>query len=268
MAEFLTGDRYDTPVETRPLPSEFLLLGTRWSPYFNFFAIMFRIRALALRGLLDDEAWEQSSLEIMHRMEHCGGRMHVDGLDNMRALTGPAVFVSNHMSTFETLLLPGLINPIRRCTFVVKEKLMHGPIWGPIMRARDPIAVTRTDARKDLDTVMTGGARHLSEGRSIIIFPQGTRKDVFRRGELNSLGVKLAARTGVPVVPVALKTDYWGNSPVLRGFGPVHRDRPVMVSFGPAIPVSGRGKSEHEAVLDFMESRLRSWGAAVESETE
>lgn len=268
MAEFLTGDRYDTPVETRPLPSEFLLLGTRWSPYFNFFAIMFRIRALALRGLLDDEAWEQSSLEIMHRMEHCGARMHVDGLDNMRALTGPAVFVSNHMSTFETLLLPGLINPIRRCTFVVKEKLMHGPIWGPIMRARDPIAVTRTDARKDLDTVMTGGARHLSEGRSIIIFPQGTRKDVFRRGELNSLGVKLAARTGVPVVPVALKTDYWGNSPVLRGFGPVHRDRPVMVSFGPAIPVSGRGKSEHEAVLDFMESRLRSWGAAVESETE
>jgi 1-acyl-sn-glycerol-3-phosphate acyltransferase len=267
MAEIITGDRYDTPVDVKPFASEFLLLGSRWSPYFNFFAVMFRIRAMALRGLLDDEAWEESSLEIMHRLERCGARMHIEGLDNIRKLTGPAVFVSNHMSTFETLLLPGLINPIRRCTYVVKEKLMHGPIWGPIMRARDPIAVTRTDARKDLDAVMTGGTRHLSEGRSVIIFPQGTRKDVFRRGELNSLGVKLAVRTGVPVVPVALKTDYWGNSPVFRGFGPVHRDRPVMISFGQAIEVSGRGKTEHEAVLDFMETHLRSWGAAVDSES-
>lgn len=265
MAEIITGDRYDTPTDMRPHFSEFLLLGSRWSPYFNFFAVMFRIRALALRGLLDDEAWEESSLEIMHRLERCGARMHIEGLDNIRQLAGPAVFVSNHMSTFETLLLPGLINPIRRCTFVVKEKLMHGPIWGPIMRARDPIAVTRTDARKDLDSVMQGGTRHLSEGRSVIIFPQGTRKDVFRRSELNSLGVKLASRAGVPVIPVALKTDYWGNSPVFRGFGPVHRNRPVMIAFGPAIAVSGRGKTEHEAVLDFIETSLRGWGAAVDS---
>ncbi|TFG79087.1 MAG: 1-acyl-sn-glycerol-3-phosphate acyltransferase [Spirochaetales bacterium] len=200
----------------------------------------------------------------MNRLERCGAKFHISGLDTVRRLDGPAVFVANHMSTLETMLLPGLITPFRPCTYVVKKKLMHGPIWGPIMQARDPIAVTRTDPRKDLDTVMTDGTRHLKNGRSIIIFPQGTRIEVFSRPGFNSLGTKLAARAGVPVVPVALKTDYWGNSWLFRGFGPVRRDRPIMLEFGPAIPVSGRGRSEHEACLDFIETRLRAWGAGVE----
>jgi 1-acyl-sn-glycerol-3-phosphate acyltransferase len=263
MIESIPGDHYDSPDNTRPCLREYLMLGTRWSPYTKFFGVMFRCRALALKGLYDDKAWSDSSLEVMTKLETCGARFHISGLDQVRALQGPAVFVANHMSTLETTLLPGLITPIRPCTYVVKEKLMHGLIWGPIMRSRDPIAVTRTDPRKDMDTVMTEGLRLLGSGRSIIIFPQGTRTDVFRRSGFNSLGVKLASRAGVPVLPVALKTDYWGNSPVFRGFGPVHRDRPVMLEFGAAIPVSGRGKAEHEACLDFIESRLRSWGAAV-----
>ncbi len=266
MRQCTQGDAYRTPEGVRRSFTEYLFLGTRWSPYSNFFQIMFRSRKLAVAGSYDDEAWSDSSLDVMERLERCGARFTISGLDNVRALSGPAVFVANHMSTLETNLLPGLISPIRICTFVVKEKLLHGPIWGPIMRSRHPIAVTRTDARKDLDTVMAEGARYLAEGRSIIIFPQGTRKERFLRPEFNSLGVKLAARAGVPVLPIALKTDYWGNSGLFRGFGPVRRSRPVMVEFGPAIPVSGRGKAEHEACLDFIEGRLRSWGAELVSE--
>ena len=264
MTERISGNTYDSPEDIPRCPREYLMLGTRWSPYTKFFGIMFRARALAVRGLYDDEAWADSSIDVLKGLERCGARFHISGLDNVRMLNGPAVFVANHMSTFETLILPGLINPIRLCTYVVKEKLMRGIIWGPIMCSRDPIAVTRKDPRKDLDAVMAGGATHLANGRSIIIFPQGTRKNVFVRSELNSLGVKLASRAGVPVVPVALKTDYWGNSPVFRGFGPVHRERPVMIEFGAPIPVPGRGKSEHEAALDFIEGRLRAWGAEVQ----
>ena len=67
----------------------------------------------------------------------------------------------------------------------------------------------------------------------------------------------------MPVVPVAIKTDYWGNSTILRGFGPVRRDRPVMIEFAQALTVSGRAKAEHEAIVDFIEGRLRAWGAAI-----
>jgi 1-acyl-sn-glycerol-3-phosphate acyltransferase len=167
------------------------------------------------------------------------------------------------MSTLETLALPGFICPIRKVTYVVKESLMHGFFWGPIMRSRDPITVTRKDPRADLESVLEGGLERLKKGISVIIFPQGTRHDAFDRARFNSLGVKLAARAGVPVVPVALRTDWWGNGKILRGFGRVDRKIPIMFEFGEPIKVEGRGKVEHERVLDFIESRLRAWGAKV-----
>jgi 1-acyl-sn-glycerol-3-phosphate acyltransferase len=173
------------------------------------------------------------------------------------------VFVVNHMATMGTTILQGLNCPIKPVNFAVKEKLVHGPIWGPIMRSRDPITVTRKDPRGDLEAVLTGGSERLAKGISIIIFPQGTRTEVFDRSKFNSLGIKLAAKAGVPIVPVALKTDYWSNGKLLKGFGPVHRDRTVYIEFGEPLMVEGRGKAQHEACLDFIEGRLRQWGAGV-----
>ena len=133
------------------------------------------------------------------------------------------------------------------------------------MRSRDPIVVTRRDPRADLETVLREGLARLTAGVSVIIFPQGTRTAVWKREGFNSLGVKLASKAGVPLMPIALKTDFWGSGGLFRGFGPVHRDREVHIEFGEALAVSGRGKAEHEACLDFIESRLRAWGARTAS---
>jgi 1-acyl-sn-glycerol-3-phosphate acyltransferase len=263
MTDFYPGDTYDTPELVKRAFREYLLLGSRWSPYSFFFYIILKYRAIALKGTYDYETWAESSFEQLTYLESCGAKFHVKGMDNIRKLTGPVVYVANHMSTLETLALPGFICPIQKVTYVVKEKLTKGFFWGPIMRSRDPITVTRKDPRADLESVLNGGMERLKNGISVIIFPQGTRQDHFDRAKFNSLGVKLAARAGVPVVPVALKTDWWGNSKILRGFGPVRRKLPIMFEFGEPIPVSGRGKAEHERCLEFIESRLRSWGADV-----
>jgi 1-acyl-sn-glycerol-3-phosphate acyltransferase len=39
----------------------------------------------------------------------------------------------------------------------------------------------------------------------------------------------------------------------------------VHIEFGDSLAPSGRGKAEHEICLDFIESRLRSWGAPMVS---
>lgn len=263
MTDYYPGDSYHTAEGIKRPLRDYLLLGSRWSPYSYFFDVILRYRRLALKGGYDDEKWSLSSWEIIKGLEKCGAKFHISGLDRIRALKGPAVFVGNHMSTLETVALPGIICPIKPVTYVVKEKLSKGRIWGPIMRSRDPIVVTRDDPRADLEAVLSGGADRLARGISIIIFPQGTRTAVFDRSKFNSLAVKLASKAGVPLVPVAVRTDWWGNSPLFRGFGPVRRELPIHIEFGEAIHVEGRGKNEHAQVLDFIESRLREWGAPI-----
>ena len=264
--DYFPGDVYATADGVRRARSEYILLGSRWSVYCHFFATILRSRALALAGRYDDEEWARSSREIITNLERCGARLLIEGMDRVRGTDGPIVFVSNHMSTLETLALQGLIVPMKPVTYVVKEKLLHGFFWGPIMRSRNPIPVSRKDPRADLEIVLKEGAARLAAGISIIIFPQGTRKEIFLRAELNSLGAKLAAKAGVHLVPVAVKTDYWGSSGIFRGFGPIRRDRQIHIEFGEPLAVSGRGKSEHDRCLDFIESRLRAWGAPIGSQ--
>ena len=184
------------PRECPQALSELFLLRSRWSVYSHFFATILRSRSLALRGLYDDEAWAQSSFEIIGNLERCGARFRIEGMDKVRAAEGPLVFVANHMSTLETLVLPGLIRPMKPVTYVVKRKLLGGFFWGPIMRSRDPIAVSRTDPRADLEVVLREGQARLAAGISVIVFPQGTRTEVWKREGFNSLGIKLAVEGG------------------------------------------------------------------------
>jgi 1-acyl-sn-glycerol-3-phosphate acyltransferase len=258
-----SGDGYSTPDKVARSISELLLLGSRWSVYSHFVLTVLKSRSLALRGVYDEEAWSASSFEIIRNLERCGARLCIEGMDKVRAIEGPVVFVANHMSTLETVALPGLICPLKSVTYVVKSKLLRGFFWGPVMRSRDPISVSRTDPRADLEVVLREGQARLAAGISVIVFPQGTRTPAWSRGSLNSLGIKLASKAGVPVVPIALKTDFWGSNGLFRGFGAVHRDREVRFEFGEAFRVTGRGKAEHERCLDFIESRLIKWGAAM-----
>jgi 1-acyl-sn-glycerol-3-phosphate acyltransferase len=261
--DFFPGDTYVTREGVPRAKSESILLGSRWSVYCHFFATILRSRALALAGQYDDEAWARSSREILTNLERCQARLHIEGMNGVRAAEGPLVFAANHVGILETVVLPGLIVPMKPVTYVVKAKLLRGFFWGPIMRSRNPIPVSRTDPRADLEIVLREGCARLAAGISVIIFPQGTREEVFNRTEFNSLGAKLAARAGVRIVPVAVKTDYWSSNGIFRGFGKVHRDRPIHMEFGQPLAVTGRGKAEHDQCLDFIESRLRAWGAPV-----
>jgi 1-acyl-sn-glycerol-3-phosphate acyltransferase len=96
---------------------------------------------------------------------------------------------------------------------------------------------------------------------SVVIFPQSTRTPDFHRESFNSLGIKLARAAGVRAIPVAIQSDFWGERGMLRGFGPVRPWRRVRIEFGEPFAVEGKGRHEHEAVVEFIESRLSQWDA-------
>jgi 1-acyl-sn-glycerol-3-phosphate acyltransferase len=259
MEPFFTGDSYDTSNERPRKILDKLLLNTRLYFVARYSSILFRNRKVAVKGLYDREAWARSSYEVFKLIEDCGGKFHISGLDNLSKRNGPVVFICNHMSTLETMIFPGIIAPLMEVTFVVKQSLIKHPVFGPVMRARKPIVVSRSNIREDLSAVMEQGTLMLLNDTSIIIFPQTTRKLEFIREEFNSLGVKLAARAGAQVIPIAIKTDFWGNGKIIKDLGKIDRKKPIHIKFGPPISVAGTGKMENQQVVEFIISNLKLW---------
>lgn len=218
---------------------------------------------MAKRGQYGDREWANSSRDIMEALEHVGVLFEVTGAENFINTGVPCVFIGNHMSTLETFVLPCIIEPYKNVTFVVKQSLIDYPVFRHVMRSRNPVVVSRSNPREDLRAVLEGGAERLNAGRSIIIFPQTTRTPVFDVAEFNTIGIKLAKKAGVPVIPIALKTDAWGNGKHLKDFGRIDPSRKVYFAFGEPLVVKGNGAGEHRQVIEFITGRLKAWGRDI-----
>lgn len=203
------------------------------------------------------------SLRTMRICEKQGAHLHFDGLDRFPRDEGPYVFACNHMSAMEVNALPGLVASRTPMTFVVKESLLRTPFFGRVLKRLNAIPVERRHPGEDLMQVLDVGSKLLEQGVSVILFPEGTRQAAFSERNFNSLAVKLAVKAGAKVVPVAVKTDFWGVGSKIKDFGPLTPDSPVRISFGDPLTPGGRGKAEHQAVLDHIGGHLKEWGSPV-----
>jgi len=261
---FISND-YHTPVKLTYSFGEKIRRSNRLYFILKYAAVVLRTRREAIRKLYDTKHWTDSSFEILKFIEKTGGIFHITGMENITKPKGSVLFIGNHMSTLETMVLPSIIGPHKELTFVVKESLVKHPLFGDVMKSRNPIIVGRTDPRKDLEAVMNGGVELLKNGISIVIFPQSTRSVEFNPEEFNSLGVKLAKKAGVEVVPIALKTDFWGNGKLIKEIGPIDSDKHIHIQFGEPMMITGNGKAENQKIIEFIQSSLKEWNADLKN---
>jgi 1-acyl-sn-glycerol-3-phosphate acyltransferase len=251
-----TESFYQTPERTGPGMAA-------WLPGVVFYAkvagVIYRAAKLAKHGVYDSQLWIESSVTTVRALESVGGSFDLQNLNVPRKIDSPCVFIGNHMSILETFVLPCLIQPHRPVTFVVKESLLTYPLFGHVMRSRDPVVVGRTHPREDLRTVLEEGEKRLAANISVVIFPQTTRSVDFDPQMFNSLGVKLAKRCKVPVVPFALKTDAWGLGRRLKDFGRICPEKTVHIHFGEPMTVHGSGKEEHNMIVEFIGKKMAAW---------
>ena len=222
----------------------------------------------ARRGSLDNAMWAMYSHRCLQIVESVGGSVNISGLQSVSDQQGPVVYIGNHMSLIETLILPGIVLALSRANFVIKEELRHYPILGPIFTALGLIAVSRKNPREDFKVVLREGHKFISNGGSVIIFPQATRSVEFDAQVFNTLGVKLASRAGVPVVPVAIKTDFHGNGKWIKDMGPIDPRKTLYFKFGNPLPVSGKSREIHQQVVEFISQNLTAWGGKVKGNAE
>jgi 1-acyl-sn-glycerol-3-phosphate acyltransferase len=114
---------------------------------------------------------------------------------------GPVIFMSNHQSNFDILAL--LAAMPRQIHWIAKKELFEIPVFGPSMRRGGYIPLDRGDGRKALQS-MDEAATTIHQGKSVVLFPEGTRTTdgnllPFKRG-----GFILARKADVPVIPVTI----------------------------------------------------------------
>ncbi|MGJ3262466.1 MAG: lysophospholipid acyltransferase family protein [Salinarimonas sp.] len=138
----------------------------------------------------------------------------------------PCLVVANHQSTWETfaalVLFPGV-------AIVAKQELLQIPIFGWYLRRSGMIVIDRASGGKALREMIEQSRATLAEGRSVLIFPEGTRRApsdpvVFKRGaEL------LYAALKVPALPMAVDSGlYWRS-------GTPRRAGTIRVTYGEPI---------------------------------
>jgi len=257
---FYDANGYDTPEDNRCSIWYYLWLKSRWYYYAGIFGTFCRGGVLGMMGKLDSNIQTSYSNDNLHLVEKCGGRVHIAGLENLRARAGkPTVFVSNHMSLLESGLMPAVMRGFVDYSFVVKESLLHVPFFNQVIKSLDVIPVTRQNPREDLKVMLREGKRILDSGRSMVVFPQSTRTETLEPDKFNSIGIKLARAAGVPVMPMALKTDFLANGKVVRDLGAVRPERHVCFDFAPAMEITGNGQEQQKAIIEFINSRLTEW---------
>lgn len=228
--------------------------------YLKLVNILRRAFRKVKRGVYDRYNWVASSINVIHGLESVGVKFHITGMKNYQSFEGPAVFVGNHMSTLETMSMPALINPHKPVVFVIKKELTDYPVFGAIAKARHPIVVGRENPREDLRAVLEEGSGRLKEGRSVIIFPQRTRSIYFEPRSFNTLGVKLAKRSNVPVVPVAIVSDAWEPGSIIKDVGKIDPSKEVHIAFGEPMNIDGNGTEQHKKILEFIERKFIEFG--------
>ncbi len=210
----------------------------------------------ANKGQYSYEELVVDGLKILDMMRNVGCKITIEGKENLKDLKPPCVFIANHMSTLETLVLPAVIGKEFKVTFVVKKSLLKYPFFGKILSALNPIPVTRENPKEDYKIVLQEGLKRLQEGISIIVFPQATREITFEPSKFNTLGIKLAKKANIPAVPIALRTDAWGVGRIFKDFGKIDTSKPICFYIGKPLYIQDKGVKEHLEIIDFIQYSL------------
>jgi 1-acyl-sn-glycerol-3-phosphate acyltransferase len=161
---------------------------------------------------------------------------------------GALVVVANHGSHLDPPLLSHALD--RPVAFMAKAELFRVPLLGPLIRACGAYPVAR--GAGDREAIRTATQR-LRQGWAVGVFLDGTRRRDGRVHRPQPGAALLAARTGVPLLPVAILNSH-------RALGPgqsLPRSVPIHIRIGRTIPPpASRSRADLEATTRICQERI------------
>jgi len=185
--------------------------------------------------------WVATSLWLHHVI--VGIDDEITGLRNIPS--GGFIVASKHQSAWETLRLTQLFP---RPSFILKRQLLWIPLFGWYMWKARMIPVDRSKGSAAIPEMLEHAKRAITEGRQIIIFPEGTRRPPLAPPQYRQGAARLYEALGVPCLPIALNSGlYWGRRALQ------HRRGTIRVRILPPIPPGLPAEEFAERLKDAIE---------------
>ncbi|MCS6891179.1 MAG: lysophospholipid acyltransferase family protein [Rhodovarius sp.] len=176
-------------------------------------------------------------------------RVRLEGAEHIPA--GPAIIASKHQSAFDTIFW---LSALPDACYVLKRELLAIPVWGWHARRAGMIPVDRAGGGAALRRMVRIAAQRAAEGRSIIIYPEGTRTAPGSRLPYQPGVAALAAALRLPVVPVATNSGlFWGRRAFLK------RPGTIVVRVLPPLPPG----LPRDALIARLEEAIETASAAL-----
>ena len=131
----------------------------------------------------------------------CNIKHKIDGLENIPE--NSVLVVSKHQSAFETFAFYYYLSD---CFFVHKKELYIIPIFGQYLFKANMVAINRSGGTKTMRKMLEDVNVRLKKGKSIIIFPEGTRKEPGSDPDYKTGFIGIYKNTKKKILPVALNS--------------------------------------------------------------
>ena len=159
------------------------------------------------------------------------------------------VFCANHQSNVDP---PVLFQTLHPQLHILYKAELRFPLMRTVFDVGGFVPIERGSRDKAMASISRGAAA-LREGRSFLVFPEGTRS---RTGDLLPFkkgGIIMAIEAQVPIVPVAIQ----GGRAAMRKGSPLVRPVVVSVRIGSPIQTAGRTIEDRDAVSEAVRAAVQ-----------
>lgn len=220
-----------------------------------FYGVTLVIAVISLPLVLGPGHWSMALARVWVRITHaglrplCGIRTEIRGLEHVP--DGPVIYASKHQSAWETMAFVALCHhPV----YVQKKELRRIPLFGTYTHKAGMISIDRGAGRKAVEQLVAEARDRIAQGRSIVIFPQGTRVAPGAYKPYKSGIAALYEELSVPVIPVALNSGcFWGRNAFLKKPGT------IVMEFLPAMEPG----LSRDAFMAALEERIEGASAQL-----
>lgn len=191
-------------------------------------------------------------------MAGAGCPVGVRGLEVLEPGAG-YVFAVNHSSALDIPALQSFLPTNFR--WAAKKELFEIPVFGPALAKVGDIPIDRGAGRQAMASLLSM-AQRISDGTSIVIFPEGTRTNDGELLPFKAGGFLLAIKAARPVVPIYLSGTFQALPPHVFRLKPGR----VTAYMGQPIPTEGLKSGDREELAEQVRQALLALKARAEAE--